>query len=103
MGIELDEALLDLDADESIRAIVVTGAGEHFCVGVDLGADAENRLAWLRRAQHDRVENEPPLRSRPWTLATPIIAAIKGAALGVGLTLPMQWDIRIAASDSKLG
>jgi len=43
----------------------------------------------------------PPLR--PWELRTPIIAAINGAAVGMGLTYPLMWDIRIAADDAKLG
>lgn len=102
MGLELNEALIALDGDDLVRAIVVTGAGKHFCVGADLDPNADNRLAWLRRSELDRVQAEPPL-CRPWRLGTPIIGALNGAAVGVGLTLPLQWDIRVAALDGKLG
>jgi enoyl-CoA hydratase/carnithine racemase len=79
---------------------VVTGSGRDFCVGADLergGTTFDRSDDTLRAERADR----PALR--PWEMATPIIAAINGSAVGVGLTLPMQWDIRIAAADAKLG
>jgi enoyl-CoA hydratase/carnithine racemase len=82
---------------------VVTGAGRYFCAGADLGRGGgtfDRRTDDGQRARdRERVEEGP----RPWEMRTPIIAAINGAAVGVGLTLPMQWDIRIVAAEAKLG
>lgn len=97
MGAALNRAFLDLEADDSVRAIVVTGSGDYFCAGAALagrrdGADEDEagRTAATERAV-------------PWEMSTPIIAAINGPAVGVGLTLPLQWDIRLAAEDAKMG
>ena len=100
MGVELHQAFEELEGDDSVRAIVVTGAGRDFCVGADLerGGGTFNRSDQTLRAER---ADRPALR--PWEMTTPIIAAINGSAVGVGLTLPMQWDIRIAAADAKLG
>ena len=100
MGVELHQAFEELEADDGARAIVVTGSGRDFCVGADLerGGSTFNRSDDTLRAER---ADRPALR--PWEMATPIIAAINGSAVGVGLTLPMQWDIRIAAADAKLG
>jgi enoyl-CoA hydratase/carnithine racemase len=100
MGVELHRAFADLEADDGVRAIVVTGAGRDFCVGADLerGGGTFNRSDETVREER---AGRPALR--PWEMTTPIVAAINGSAVGVGLTLPMQWDIRIAAADAKLG
>jgi enoyl-CoA hydratase/carnithine racemase len=99
MGAELNEAFAELEADDAVRAIVVTGAGRDFCVGADLERGGDT---FKRENLEDRGAPARPA-IRPWEMATPIIAAINGSAVGVGLTLPMQWDIRVAAADAKLG
>src|SRR5262245_51582548 len=103
MGAELADAFGQLEADEAIRAIVVTGAGAYFCAGADLdsGGSTFNRLSDDETRARDRalVAAAP----RPWEMRTPIIAAINGSAVGIGITLPMQWDIRIVARDARLG
>jgi enoyl-CoA hydratase/carnithine racemase len=99
---ELFEALGAFDADESVRAVVVTGAGRAFSAGADLDGGFGEQT-------HDAEASAgaPPrplaLDFRPWEMRTPILAAINGAAVGVGLTYPLMWDIRIAAEDAKLG
>lgn len=100
MGIELNATLKRCGEDDSVRAIVVTGAGRAYCAGADLekggdtfdGADREQQIA------EDRKN-----RVAPWDIHKPIIAAINGHAVGVGLTMPLQYDMRIAASEAKLG
>ena len=92
-------ALDELEADDDVRAIVVTGAGRAFCAGADLsegfsGDDSGSGSGEDRRSAVD---------VRPWEMRTPVIAAINGAAVGMGLTYPLLWDIRIAAEDAKLG
>jgi enoyl-CoA hydratase/carnithine racemase len=103
MGAELHAAFAELDADESVRAIVVTGAGKYFCAGADLerGGSTFNRASddEQRTGDREQLQRGP----RPWQMRTPIIAAINGSAVGIGITLPMQWDIRIVARDARLG
>ena len=103
MEVELQHAFHSLDQDEDVRAIVVTGAGRAFCAGADLesGGDTFSGDSFESRLQLEEELHVPD--KAPWELSTPIIAAINGAAVGVGITLPMQWDIRFAAQDAKLG
>jgi enoyl-CoA hydratase/carnithine racemase len=101
MSHELGHAFTALDDDDDVRAIVVTGAGSAFCAGTDLDP-GETVLG--RAGGAPSLDVGPPLSDlSPWEMATPVLAAINGAAVGLGLTYPMQWDIRIAARDAKLG
>ncbi len=99
MGAELLQTLAQLDDSDETRAIVVTGAGRAFCAGMDLqgGGDtfSDDRAFDETRRLEQRVQ--------PWNFNTPIIAAINGAAVGIGATLPLQWDIRLAAQSAKIG
>jgi enoyl-CoA hydratase/carnithine racemase len=89
----LDEA----DADPDVRAIVVTGAGRHFCAGADFDDLAPSSepfdLAGLDR---------PRPRTRPLQLRTPLIVAINGAAAGLGLAEALFADVRFCVPDAKL-
>src|SRR5215216_845241 len=93
MGIELFGAFAELDDRDDVRAIIVTGEGRAFCAGADLesgGKTFARQRAW-------QAARELEERTRSWNLRTPIIAAINGAAVGIGATLPLQWDIRLAS------
>lgn len=105
LGLELRHAIWSLDQREDIRAIIVTGAGRAFCAGADLGSGGGTfRGEGVDQEDQRRVADAFKTDGTPyWEMNTPIIAAINGAAVGVGLTMPMQWDIRIAAEDAKLG
>lgn len=99
MGIELFGALHSLDRDDAVRAIIVTGEGRGFCAGADLeagGSTFARERAW-------QAARELEEKTRPWVLRTPVIAAINGPAVGIGATLPLQWDIRIASERAKIG
>lgn len=106
MDREFHEAMWALDADPAVRVIVVTGAGRAFCAGIDLAAGASVFDADAHEA-HDAAlgvdADSIPDRSAFWTMRTPVIGAINGAAVGAGLTVPMLFDVRIVAEDAKLG
>ena len=99
MGVELNEHLVACDENDDVRAVIVTGAGRAFCAGADLERGGETFAGGGRDAAPARASRT----IQPWEVRKPIIAAINGPAVGVGITLPLQYDIRIAASDAKLG
>jgi enoyl-CoA hydratase/carnithine racemase len=99
------EALFGLDADESVRAIVFTGAGDAFCSGMDLSA-AGATFGTDAHAEHDAAVGFTTETIADawglWKLPTPIIGAINGSAVGAGLSVTMLFDIRYVAEDAKL-
>ncbi|MBV6508682.1 MAG: putative enoyl-CoA hydratase echA8 [Acidimicrobiales bacterium] len=102
MSAELARAFGVLDAD-ACRAIVVTGSGKAFCAGADLGGGGKT-FSGESDAIGTSEDAAAVMRARPPSqLNTPIIAAINGAAVGAGLTMTMEWDLRVAAEDAKLG
>lgn len=89
-------ALLDeADADPEVRAIVITGAGRGFCAGADM--EDLQQVGQLQNGQP--VERRP--RSYPLTVRKPMIAAVNGAAAGLGLVEALYCDIRFATPDAK--
>ncbi|MCZ6465122.1 MAG: enoyl-CoA hydratase-related protein [Proteobacteria bacterium] len=102
MGFEVNEHLVRCDEDDSVRAVVVTGAGRAYCAGADLGR-AGGTFDGSDRTERERAAKARPRTIAPWEVRKPIIAAINGPAVGVGLTMPLQYDLRIAAVDAKLG
>jgi len=100
MSAELYQAFADLDGDDNVRVIVVTGAGRAFSAGADLSGGGDTFNA-DKRAERGEMPRRPAVR--PWNMKKPIIAAINGPAVGMGITLPMQWDIRVAAESARIG
>lgn len=101
MQVELHRQLALLDGEESIRAIVVTGRGRHFSTGADMEPGGANFA--FDDEQRARSRAELGARPRPWRLRTPVIGALNGSAVGIGLTFPMQWDVRIVNEAAKYG
>jgi enoyl-CoA hydratase/carnithine racemase len=101
MGDALCQAFRALRDDDEVRVVILTGAGRAFCSGVDLevlqSASDEER-AKMGAADFIRV-----LPAELVEYPKPTIAAINGAAIGVGLTMVLPLDVRIAAADAKLG
>ncbi len=97
---ELVAALDELAADESVRAVVLTGAGRGFCVGADLkdhhGREPER--PWLEAY----VQLAQDAAHRLQTLPKPVVAAVNGHAIGAGLELALSCDFIVAAETAKL-
>src|SRR5262245_1128620 len=104
MGRELIEALDRADEDDEVRAIVVTGEGRGFCAGADLAAGGST-FDWRERQQDDETPRDGGGRValRIFELTKPIIAAINGPAVGVGITMTLPMDMRLAAESAKIG
>ena len=118
MMAELIDAFDQADADDDVRAIIVTGAGRAFCAGADL---SEGGATFDRAARSDR--KTAPLRPngevewsddavrdgggrvtlRIFKSLKPVIGAINGAAVGIGVTMQLPMDIRIASNDARFG
>jgi enoyl-CoA hydratase/carnithine racemase len=105
MGRELIEALDAADADDDVRAIVVTGAGRGFCAGADLEGGG-GTFDWSeRQAAGEEVPRDGGGRIslRIFDCLKPVIAAINGPAVGVGITMTLPMDVRLAAEGAKIG
>ncbi|MCU1375194.1 MAG: Enoyl-CoA hydratase/isomerase [Actinomycetia bacterium] len=98
MELELSAAMARCDADDDVRAVIVTGSGAAFSVGADL--DDPTIPANSGKAD-DPVITTPLVL--PSQLRKPVIAAIQGDAIGAGSTYPMSCDIRIVAETARLG
>ena len=105
MARELHEAFDQADADDEVRAVFVTGAGRGFCAGADLGAGGETFDYRARGAGDATVvrDNGGQFTLRVFDSKKPVIAAINGPAVGVGATMTLPMDVRLAADDAKIG
>ena len=101
---ELIEAFDRADADDEVRAIVVTGAGRGFCAGADLAAGGET-FDYRKRGSTEAVpsDNGGEFTLRIFDSTKPVIAAINGPAVGVGATMTLAMDVRLAADDARMG
>jgi enoyl-CoA hydratase/carnithine racemase len=104
MSRELIAAFDRADADDEVRAIVITGAGRAFCAGADLAGGGDT-FDWRERQAGDEVprDNGGQVTLRIFDSVKPVIAAINGPAVGVGATMTLPMDIRLAADDARVG
>jgi enoyl-CoA hydratase/carnithine racemase len=111
MGRELAEAFRCADVDDSVRVVIVTGAGRGFCAGADIsaGADAFDSTAGkagagvFGGADAMQRRTEEHFVARIFNCRKPSICALNGPAVGVGITLTLPMDIRIASRTAKIG
>jgi enoyl-CoA hydratase/carnithine racemase len=115
---EFIDAIEVADADDAVRAIIVTGAGRAFCAGADLSTGGRT---FDREARKDRppVPNGPDgkpdlshdaardgggrMTLRIFNCKKPVIGAVNGAAVGIGATMLLPMDVRIASSEARFG
>ena len=98
MGEELTDAYRRCDADDDVRAVVLTGTPPAFCSGADLTTRGDTF-----GTIDPSTFNAAGLRFEAWEVRKPVIAAVNGHAIGVGLTLALQCDLRFMAADAKYG
>lgn len=112
MMLDLIDVFDKSDADDSVRAIVVTGAGRGFCAGADLaaGGDTFNYDERTDRPEREGGKVGTPDRDgggrvtlRIFDSKKPVIAAVNGPAVGVGVTMQLPMDIRLASDQAKFG
>lgn len=104
MAAELHEAFDRADADDEVRAVIVTGAGRAFCAGADLERGGET----FTKREHEDLDSVPRDRGGQLTLrifesTKPVIAAINGPAVGIGATMTLPMDVRLASENARIG
>jgi enoyl-CoA hydratase len=97
---EIEEALIAADADDAVRCVIFTGAGEKFFIA---GADITEFLKIPKERYAERTKKGQHVTLLMETMGTPVIAAINGYCLGGGCELAMGADIRIASDNAILG
>jgi enoyl-CoA hydratase/carnithine racemase len=104
MGRELIAAFDQADADDEVRAVIVTGEGRGFCAGADLGSGGDTFDASGRTPDASTHRDGGGLVSlRIFASTKPVIAAINGPAVGVGATMTLPMDIRLLAEGARIG
>ncbi|HEX2781988.1 MAG TPA: crotonase/enoyl-CoA hydratase family protein [Ilumatobacteraceae bacterium] len=103
---EMIDAFDRVDADDDVRAVIVTGAGRGFCAGADLSAGG---ATFAKGGSDEQTAAGVPrdgggmLSLRIFECVKPVIAAINGAAVGVGVTMVLPMDIRLVSTSAKIG
>jgi len=94
------------DGDDTVRVVIVTGAGRAFCAGADLSAGTQTFDGARRgrpQADGEHRDGGGLVALRIYDLKKPVIAAINGPAVGFGITMTLPMDIRIASSAARIG
>ena len=103
---EIIDAFDRTDADDSVRAVIVTGAGKGFCAGADLSSGGDT---FARGGSDVQTKQGVPrdggglVSLRIFESLKPVIGAVNGAAVGVGVTMTLPMDIRLASENAKFG
>jgi enoyl-CoA hydratase/carnithine racemase len=104
MARELIAAFDAADADDDVRAVIVTGAGRGFCAGADLSGGGQT-FDWREREREGDIPRDGggQVTLRIFASTKPVIAAINGPAVGVGATMTLPMDIRLVSDSARIG
>ena len=100
---ELLQAFDAADRDDQVRVVVVTGAGRAFCAGADLGGGGATFDASQRESLEAHRDGGGRVTLRIFECKKPVIAAINGPAVGVGITMTLPMDVRLASREARIG
>jgi enoyl-CoA hydratase/carnithine racemase len=103
MGRELVEAFDRADADDEVRVIILTGAGRAYCAGADLAGGGDTFKGRGSADETVHRDNGGQFTLRVFDCTKPVIGAINGAAVGVGATMTLPMDVRLASEDARFG
>ena len=105
MAKEVIEAFDAADADDDVRVVVVTGAGRAFCAGADLSAGGDTFDPRVRGGTREEAPRDGGGRValRIYQALKPVIGAINGPAVGVGVTMTLPMDLRLASDSARFG
>jgi len=93
----------DVNAMDEVRAIVVTGAGRAFCAGADISGGSGAFQVWNDGSKPQKRDARDSITLAIHNCLKPVIAAINGAAVGVGITMCLPMDIRMVSTSAKIG
>jgi len=100
---ELIQAYDEADADDGVRVVIVTGEGRAFCAGADLGGGGGTFDASREESLEEHRDGGGQVVLRTFECRKPVIAAINGPAVGVGATMTLPMDVRLASESAKIG
>jgi enoyl-CoA hydratase/carnithine racemase len=103
MNRELIQALDQAEEDDEVRVLIFTGAGRGFCAGADLSAGGGSAFSYKGEPIDAFRDGGGVLNLRIFEMKKPVIAAINGPAVGIGATMTLPMDIRLAADTAKMG
>jgi enoyl-CoA hydratase/carnithine racemase len=103
MSRELIDFFQRVNAMDEVRAIVVTGAGRAFCAGADISGGSGAFKVWSNGSKPQKREAKDSITLAIFNCLKPIVAAINGAAVGVGITMCLPMDIRMMSTSAKIG
>ncbi len=103
MADDLIAAFDEADRNDEVRAVIVTGSGKAFCAGADLGLGGNSFSSNKPEKIEDHRDSGGLVTLRIFNCKKPVIAAVNGAAVGVGATMQLPMDIRIASTNAKFG
>jgi enoyl-CoA hydratase/carnithine racemase len=103
MWLELIQAFDRVDMDDEVRVLIMTGAGRGFCAGADLSSGSGDAFYDTSKTIDDFRDYGGFVPLRIFQMKKPVIAAINGPAVGVGITMTLPMDVRIASEAAKMG